>query len=199
MGITRLIADLLSDANLRQELGRDIRPLMDRYKLDKTHDQPSLASMDIAKMLERVKAEIEAFQFGAGEFDVPGPEWISDNGGTLTYSGADPKILRITPRQVTLSPTGRFEIYIYGESFGPGVDVSVQLVDSAGIAVFPPANFPALTRFGTYRASGIHALFSTGFMQGGRIPAGKYKVQVINYPGSPHSNTVTDNAGIVIA
>jgi hypothetical protein len=197
MPITKLIACLLEDAELRQELGRDIRPVMARYGVVSPDDVRSLVSMDRDRIIERVKAEMAGFQFSAGEFDVPSSEWISDNGGQLAYVGPKPAIYRVRPREVKrANPNGPFTFDIFGKSFAPGVDAVVQLLEANGTPMFQPGKFPIFVRFGTFRASGIHVEVPGQISS--QIPVGKYRVQVINYPGTQHEYTLTDSGELRI-
>ncbi len=183
--LVHIVSDLIRDPALRVQFNQDPVEVMDEYQLS-VDERLTLLTMDRALITAAVKQELDNFQLSAGEFPPCSEEYLPELGkAPPEYPDPVPAILRFRPLKVKQNAFP-LELIVTGQSFSRAPDAVVKVTDKAN-----PANTLSVssTLFGTYRCSRLRAVVAP---KGAAltVPAGMYKVEVENSPGTAKKKTL---------
>jgi hypothetical protein len=177
--LSRIVADLMSERDLRQDFNRRPLAVMRDYNLNAqerrvlyTMDPPTIAN-HVASPLD---TQVQSFQIPQDEFRPEDENCLPyAHVGQPQYPAPTPAVFRVTPRVIESADkmNGLFELVVHGQSFSRNPNALIRLVDTNGTATDGQAPFV----FGTMRCSRIRCVFG--------VAAGTYEVRVFNSPGTP--------------
>lgn len=128
-----LVSNLMEDRGLRFRFNRDPAAVVREYGLSRESEK-ALYSMNRKRIFRLIKKEIDLWGFPDDGFPVD-PRCVPGGVGA-NYPAPDPIVRQILPKRVPLSPAGGpkewRELEVFGQSFPPGVVVTVE--DAAGSA-----------------------------------------------------------------
>lgn len=177
-----LVADLCRNSALRQRLNQNSYLVFQEYGLE-PHDICCFHTMDPDRIGACIANELEEY-FN----NLPSGEWPPSTehhfplpaSGQSEYPDPRPKLFRFEPTNIDKATAGnQVELVVYGQSFAQD-HTTVELVPQQGKPLAGTAS-----TFGTFRSSGVRALFSTSDLN-----AESYAVQVTLCRGGTHEQVL---------
>jgi hypothetical protein len=177
--LSRLVADLMTERDLRQDFNRRPLQVMRSYNLD-DQERRVLYTMDPPTISNFMPPPLDAQVLG---FGIPGGEFHAEDENCLPYANVTmaqypaptPMVFRVSPREIQASDktgAGMFEVVVHGQSFSRNPNAIIRLIDTNGTSTDGEAPFV----FGTMRCSRVRCVFG--------VAAGTYEVRVFNSPGT---------------
>lgn len=184
-----IVGALMNDKEARLRFNENPTAVMDQFQLSKT-DRAVLLRMDKLEIEKAIRAmktmehegvadklidEVNHYTLTPGEIQPSSEEYLAEaDQSDPDYPAPLPRVFKVRPERVS-GPVDRLELIVTGQSFPPGLKLSVTGEDGK------PLKVSREKLFGTYRSSRYRAVL--GAAEGEeKIKAQRYRVSVTVNP-----------------